>query len=250
MIREKVVAANWKMYKNPEECTAFLYNFLKILPQKNQKHVFIFPPTVCLQTVEDYLNEANADLLTGAQNCHFEDEGAFTGETSSKTLKEMGTNSVLIGHSERRQYFKEDNEFLAKKIKAVQNHNLIPMYCIGETLEQRKSNKTFDVLKEQLTIGLKHFDRKGSLIVAYEPVWAIGTGEVATPEQAQEAHEFIRKTLLELTNMNSHKILYGGSVKAENAQELISQKDIDGFLVGGASLKAESFAQICQIAFR
>lgn len=245
-MREKIVAANWKMYKTPSECVTFLDKFLEIIPQKIQKQIFIFPSTLCLQNVEDFLEEMDSDLLTGAQNCHFEDEGAFTGETSPKVLKDMTVNAVLIGHSERRQYFKEDNELLAKKIKAVQNHNLIPMYCVGETLEQRKSNKTFDVLKEQLTIGLKHFDRKGSLIVAYEPVWAIGTGEVATPEQAQEAHEFIRKTLAEITGLNTYKILYGGSVKPENAKELSSKKDIDGFLVGGASLKPESFAQICE----
>lgn len=248
-MREKVVAANWKMYKNPDEARSFLEQFLKLLPQKNQKQVFIFPQTVCLQSVEDTLNELNADILTGAQNCYIENEGAFTGETSTKVLKDMTTNAVLIGHSERRQYFKEDNEFLAKKIKSAQDHNLIPMYCVGETLDQRKSGKTLNILKEQLEVGLKNFDRKGSLIVAYEPVWAIGTGEVATPEQAQEAHAFIRKTLQEITGLPTHKILYGGSVKPENAKELSSKPDIDGFLVGGASLKADSFAQICQIAF-
>ncbi len=247
-MREKLVAANWKMYKNPKESTTFLAKFLELIPQKNQKQVFIFPQTVCLQAVEDYLIEKNADILTGAQNCYTEDEGTFTGEISPKVLKDMGTDAVLIGHSERRSHFKEDNELLAKKIKSAQNHNLIPMYCIGETLDQRKSRKTFDVLKEQLDVGLKHFDHKGSLIVAYEPVWAIGTGEVATPEQAQEAHAFVRKTLHDITGLHTYKILYGGSVKPENATELISKPDIDGFLVGGASLKPESLAQICQIA--
>ncbi|MES2769729.1 MAG: triose-phosphate isomerase [Bdellovibrionota bacterium] len=245
---EKVVAANWKMYKNPEESTAFLKKFLELLPPANQKQVFIFPQTVCLQAVEDCLAEQNVDILTGAQNCYTEDEGAFTGEISPKVLKDMKTDAILIGHSERRSHFKEDNELLSKKIKSAQAHNLIPMYCIGETLDQRKGGKTFDVLKEQLEVGLKHFDRKGSLIVAYEPVWAIGTGEVATPEQAQEAHAFVRKTLQKITGLDTYKILYGGSVKPENAQELISKPDIDGFLVGGASLKPDSLAQICQIA--
>lgn len=248
-MKENIVAANWKLNKNPEESRVFFDSFLEKIPQKNQKQVFIFPQILCLQAVKDYLKELDAEILTGAQNCYTEDEGAFTGETSPRVLKEMTTNAVLIGHSERRQYFKEDNEFLSKKIKAVQSHNLIPMYCIGETLDERKNKKTFGVLETQLKEGLKHFDRKGSLIVAYEPVWAIGTGEVATPEQAQEAHYFIRRTLKEITGSHTYKILYGGSVKPENAKELISQPDIDGFLVGGASLKPDSFAQICQTAF-
>lgn len=236
------------MYKNPDECTEFLETFLELLPKKNQKQVYIFPQSVCLTTVQNYLIDQNANILTGAQNCHFEAEGAFTGEVSTKVLNEMEVEAVLVGHSERRSLFKEDNEFLAKKIKAAQSEGLTPMYCIGETLEQRKSGKTFDVLKEQLEVGLKLLDKDAPIIIAYEPVWAIGTGEVATPEQAQEAHAFVRKTLKDLTGSDGFSILYGGSVKPENAKDLISKPDIDGFLVGGASLKPDSFAKICQVA--
>lgn len=246
---QKLVAANWKMYKNPEECTEFLEKFIELLPKKNQKQVLIFPQSVCLTTVQDYLIDQNANILTGGQNCHTEIEGAFTGEISAKVLKDMEVESVLIGHSERRTLFKEDNEFLAKKIKAAQTEELIPMYCIGETLEQRKSGKTFDVLKEQLEVGLKYLEKNAPIIIAYEPVWAIGTGEVATPEQAQEAHAFVRKTLKDITGSDRFSILYGGSVKPENAMDLISKPDIDGFLVGGASLKPESFAEICKATF-
>jgi triosephosphate isomerase len=249
MTREKMVAGNWKLYKSPQESVDFLKAFIDKIPVKNQKQVLLFPQTVSLQAVENYLVKADSDILTGAQNCYSENEGAFTGETSAKVLKEMTTDAVLIGHSERRQYFKEDNELLAKKIKAAQDNKLIPVYCIGETLEERRSEKTFDVLQTQLKVGLKHFNNTGTLIVAYEPVWAIGTGEVATPKQAQEAHVFIRRTLKEITGLPTYKILYGGSVKVDNAKELISMPDIDGFLVGGASLNPDTFAQICQIAF-
>lgn len=243
-----MVAGNWKLYKSPEESVEFLKAFIDKVPLKNQKQILLFPQIVSLQAVENYLVKKDLDILTGAQNCYTENEGAFTGETSAKVLKEMTTDAVLIGHSERRQYFKEDNEFLAKKIKVVQDNKLIPVYCIGETLEERKSEKTFEVLKAQLKIGLKHFSSSGSLIVAYEPVWAIGTGEVATPKQAQEAHVFIRNTLKEITGFSTYRILYGGSVKIENAKELITMPDIDGFLVGGASLNPDTFAHICQIA--
>lgn len=245
MSREKIVAANWKMYKTPDEAVSFLTQFLELVP-KNQKNIFIYPSTVCLQSAKNILVNKNSSIKLGAQNCYTEDEGAFTGETSAKTLKNMNMDSVLVGHSERRTLFKEDNELLSRKIKAAQTHGLIPMYCIGETLDQRKSQKTFDVLKEQLEVGLKLLDKSAPLVIAYEPVWAIGTGEVATPDQAQEAHAFVRKTLKNITGSDNISILYGGSVKPENAKDLISKPDIDGFLVGGASLKPDSFAQICQ----
>jgi triosephosphate isomerase len=244
-MREKLIAANWKMYKNPDEARTFIEDFIKKIPPQNQKNIFIFPSAICIDAVKHAAK--NSNLIIGAQNIYPEKEGAFTGETSPAMIKQMGCHTVLIGHSERRSLFGETNEFLAKKIKAVQELNLVPMYCVGESLQERKSGKTFEVLKTQLTEGLKLFDRK-HLILAYEPVWAIGTGEVATPEQAQEAHKYIREQLKQITGQSSYKILYGGSVKPENAPELIKQPDIDGFLVGGASLKVESFAQICQSA--
>ncbi len=247
MKREKIVAANWKLHKSPLETKKFVQDFIKLIPQSIQKQIMIFPQTLSLQTLEDCCAENSCDILTGAQNCYIKDEGAFTGEASVKVLKEMTTDAVLVGHSERRQLFKEENEFLAEKIKIVQSYGLLPLYCIGETLEERKNNQTLNVLKEQLTIGLKHFTASEKLVVAYEPVWAIGTGEVATPEQAQDAHAFIRATLKELTGSDDHKILYGGSVKPENAANLCQKPDIDGFLVGGASLDPKSFAEICQI---
>ena len=247
-MKTNIVAANWKMYKTPDEAAAFLTKFLELVSKGNQEQVYIFPSTVCLQVAKDVLVGKSSKIKIGAQNAHTEDEGAFTGETSAKTLKAMEMDAVLVGHSERRTLFKESDEFLAKKLKTVQSHSLTPMFCIGETLEQRKNGKTFDVLKEQLEVGLKYLDKSAPLIVAYEPVWAIGTGEVATPEQAQEAHAFVRKTLKDITGNDQWRILYGGSVKPENAQDLISKPDIDGFLVGGASLKPESLAEICKIA--
>ncbi len=241
-MREKIVAANWKMHKTPDETKDFIQNFLKEIPQKNQKNIFLFPTTICLSTAHEALK--NSNIILGAQNIYPEKEGAFTGETSPFAVKQLGCQSVLIGHSERRTLFGETNEFLAKKIKCAQENKLIPLYCIGETLAQRKSNQTFEVLKKQLQEGLSLFNSQ-HLILAYEPVWAIGTGEVACPDQAQEAHLFIRNELKSITGQSHYKILYGGSVKPENAKELINKPDIDGFLVGGASLKVDSFTRIC-----
>lgn len=243
-MREKVVAANWKMYKNPQEVRSFCDELPRVLPVHLERHIHIYPQAVVLETLKTTLSSHH--IRVGAQNCHFEDEGAFTGEISPKTLKDLNCFGAIVGHSERRQLFHETNELCSKKIQALQKHNLVPMYCIGETAEERKSNNTLEVLKKQLTEGLKLCDFSKRFIIAYEPVWAIGTGEVATPEQAQEAHAFIRSELSKL-GVKEATILYGGSVKSENAKELISQADIDGFLVGGASLKAQSFAEICKI---
>jgi triosephosphate isomerase len=208
-----------------------------------------------LPVVHDVLLESNIGL--GAQNVFWEDSGAFTGEISAPILKDIGVQYVIIGHSERRQYFGETDETVNKRIKAALKHDLTPIVCVGEVLKERESNKTFDVIKKQCEgafAGLTS-EQMEKLIIAYEPVWAIGTGKTATPAQAQEVHQFIRKLLTKLYGDNvaqTVRIQYGGSVKPENSAELMSQPDIDGALVGGASLKAESFIGIiknsCRVA--
>ncbi|HQP11019.1 MAG TPA: triose-phosphate isomerase, partial [Candidatus Omnitrophota bacterium] len=197
--------------------------------------------------VRDVLMETNIGL--GAQNVYWEDSGAFTGEISAPILKDIGVQYVIIGHSERRQYFGETDETVNKRIKAALKHDLTPIVCVGEVLKEREGNKTFDVIKKQCEgafAGLTA-EQMEKLIIAYEPVWAIGTGKTATPVQAQEVHQFIRKLLAKLYNddvAQTVRIQYGGSVKPENSAELMSQPDIDGALVGGASLKADSFIGI------
>jgi len=193
------------------------------------------------------LESSNIDL--GAQNCYWQDEGAFTGEVSCKMIKDAGAKYVIIGHSERRQFFAETNETVNKKIKAALKNGLTPIVCVGESLSEREADKTFDVLTEQLTNSLKDItpDEMLKMVIAYEPVWAIGTGKTASPAQAQEVHKFIRDLLAKLfrtETANEVRIQYGGSVKPENITELMKQPDIDGALVGGASLANDSFAAI------
>lgn len=241
-MRYKLIAANWKMFKNPQETRSFCESLRKVLPIHLEKNIFIFPQSICIETLKIALSSTN--IKVGAQNCYSENEGAFTGEISPRTLAQMGCTSVLVGHSERRLLFGETNESCNKKIKLIQEHKLLPIYCVGESLEERKTEKTFEVLEKQLVEGLEGVDIK-RVIIAYEPIWAIGTGEVATPEVAQDAHEFIRNTVKRKGNEDV-TVLYGGSVKAENAPMLIEKPDIDGFLVGGASLKADSFSEICK----
>jgi len=194
-------------------------------------------------------------ILVSGQNLHWEDHGAFTGEVSAPMLKEAGCTYVIVGHSERRQYFGETDETVNRKIAAARRHGLTPIFCLGETLEEREGWTTFDVVKRQLLGGLKDliFSDPAGLVVAYEPVWAIGTGRTATPEQAQEVHAFLRRELSALYGEDFAKqtrILYGGSVKPSNTSELMGCPDIDGALVGGASLKAEDFLGIIRAASR
>ncbi len=244
-----IVAANWKMYKSPVETEKFLHEFLPL--QKNfstkiQNTFFI--PAICLSTAAQILKSSS--ISWGAQNIHFENEGAFTGENSPKVLRELGAQVCLIGHSERRSLFHETDELCAKKIKAAQAVGLAPMLCVGESLDERKSGKTNQIITEQLKSSLKLLDAQKKILIAYEPVWAIGTGQVATSAEAAEAHLILRKALSELIGAaaaESTPILYGGSVKPENAQELANQDQIDGFLIGGASLKVESLAQISMV---
>lgn len=243
-MREVIVAGNWKMNLNSLSIQDFIRDFPHLVEDITGVKNIIFPPSVYL-----YLFKEQSSILYGAENVHYEEKGAFTGEISPGMLRDMGCKYVIIGHSERRHIFLEKNDLLNKKLISVLNNNLNPIYCIGETLEERKSNKTFDILKDQLINGLKNIEDIEKLIIAYEPVWAIGTGETATPEIAQDAHEFIRKTLNEIqpNSGNNISILYGGSVKPQNAKSLIKMQDIDGFLVGGASLVPETFAQITRI---
>lgn len=240
-----VIAANWKLNKNSEEASAFAKEFLPLVEELTDREIIIFPPALIAHTVASEFN--GSPVKWGGQNSYYEESGAFTGENSPKVLKEMGADYVLVGHSERRTHFAETNELLAKKVKAIQELNMTPMLCVGETLEQREGGQTKEVIVEQLKKGLELAHMTKPLMVAYEPVWAIGTGKVASVEQAEEAHSILRQTLIEMNGSDlagGTSILYGGSVKPDNAPELARQENIDGFLVGGASLKPDSFSDI------
>lgn len=209
--------------------------------------IVVCPPFISLTTVRDVIEGSNIAL--GAQNVYWEKSGAFTGKISPSMLKSAGCTYVIIGHSERRAYFHETDETVNKKIFAALAEGLKPIVCVGETLKERESEKTFDVVKRQVNEGLTNLspEQMKTVVIAYEPVWAIGTGKTATPEQAQEVHAFIRKLLVEMfgeQTAEATRLQYGGSVKPENASELMAQIDIDGALVGGASLKADSFEKI------
>ena len=232
------------MNKTPADAKTF---FVELLPKMSAglgPEIWIFPPALICQTVQEMTRDTA--IRWGGQNCYFENQGAFTGECSPATLKAMGAYSVLVGHSERRSIFGETNGLLAKKLRAAQRAGLTPLLCIGETLAERESGDTSQVLKSQTRECLK-FAGTEPLALAYEPVWAIGTGRVATEEQVAQAHRLIRETLTEVMSDRAAQIpiLYGGSVKADNALNLSRVLNLDGFLVGGASLQAESFLQIC-----
>lgn len=248
-MRQKIIAGNWKMYKsNPEAATLArqIVNRLEKNPVKKSK-VVVCPPFTALSTVTEVLKQKPVEV--GAQNLFWEVEGAYTGEISAKMIKSAGAKWVIIGHSERRHYFKEDENTVNKKIRVALDNRLKVILCVGEKLEERQQNLTKDIILNQVEWGLKGYsvnDLK-NIVIAYEPVWAIGTGKTATPEQAQEVHVFIREMLDTLFNEKVGKkmtILYGGSVKPENAEGLFAQPDLDGALVGGACLKANSFMKI------
>jgi triosephosphate isomerase len=242
-MREKIVAGNWKMNLDLNEGTELISNLLDKNVNKNVTSI-IAPPFTHLNTFKTMLSHTNIALA--AQNCHQQDEGAFTGEVSVKILKSVGVQYIILGHSERREYFQEDSLAISFKVNNVLKHGLTPIYCCGETLAQRQENEHFETIRLQIEQGLFQLNEVEILdcVIAYEPVWAIGTGETASPEQAQEMHAFIRNTIAnrysEIT-ANSISILYGGSVKPSNANELFSCSDIDGGLIGGASLDADSF---------
>jgi triosephosphate isomerase len=246
-MRKPIIAGNWKMHKNMSEAKALAEGIVQKVQKVEKVQIVLCPPFTALVAVAEAIKGSNVEL--GAQNCHFEDKGAFTGEISTAFLVDAGCKFVIIGHSERRQYFAEDDALINKKIKKALSSGLIPIFCIGETLQERQKEQTFDVLKRQVLHGLQEVNLSDPerLIVAYEPVWAIGTGMTASKEQAQEAHRYIRDLLAGLWGSETAekiRIQYGGSVKPDNIAELMAQDDIDGALVGGASLEMDSFARI------
>lgn len=250
-IRKKVIAGNWKMNKTASEGAALTGEILEEIGRETQVDVVLCPPFTALESVGHAL-EGQAVKL-GAQNMHPEKNGAFTGEVSAEMLRTLYVTHVILGHSERRQYFAETDEFINRKVVAALAHQLRPILCVGETLAERESGSTLAVVQRQLEgalAGVKP-DQITTVIVAYEPVWAIGTGKVATTAQAQEVHAFIRELLGKLFTpalAQKVRILYGGSMKPANAPELLAQPDIDGGLIGGASLEARSFVELVRAA--
>lgn len=254
-MRPFVVAANWKMHKSPLEAGEFFKAFLPKLEASGvakdpaYRKVIFFVPAITLTTAQQSLK--GSPVAFGGQNVHWEAKGAFTGENSAAVLAEIATPYALVGHSERRALFGETDEQTAKKVKAIQTVGMTPMLCVGESLEEREAGRTNEVIVRQLEKGLSERDATKRVIVAYEPVWAIGTGKVATPEQAGEAHAVLRKALQTIGGealADSTPILYGGSVKPDNAASIAHQKEVDGFLVGGASLDVDPFLALCQTA--
>lgn len=239
-----ICAGNWKLNHGVEATRSFLSGFAEAVSADDMKDFALFLPALTMSQLSG--DSRFSKLNWGAQNIYWETSGAFTGENSPEVLKEMGATHALVGHSERRSLFGETNEDTNKKMLSLASQGLTPVLCLGETLDQRKSGKTLDVICEQLRVGLKDWNADQLFWLAYEPVWAIGTGEVATPEQAEEAHAALRKELTSLlpSVAESTPILYGGSVKPGNAKELGEKPNVNGFLVGGASLKVDSFVDI------
>ena len=247
--RKPIIAGNWKMYNTAAEALALVNALKKELVGVNAADVetVVCPPFTALYAVSTILQ--GSGVVLGAQNVHWEKEGAFTGEISAPMLKELSVRYAIVGHSERRQFFGETNEGVNKRAKAALAHGIRPIVCVGEMLAQREAGQTEAVVRDHVTGGLAGFTKDAMLdtVIAYEPVWAIGTGKTATPAQAQEVHAFIRELLAAMFDSSvagKVRIQYGGSVKAANAKELLGQPDIDGALVGGASLKATDFAAI------
>ncbi|MBI5742049.1 MAG: triose-phosphate isomerase [Nitrospirae bacterium] len=241
-MRKPFISANWKMNKGIEETVDFIKAFLPLVKGINDVDILIAPPFTSLSAAAGLLKGTGIKLC--AQNVFYEEKGAFTGEISPAMLLSAGCTNVIIGHSERRQYFLETDEIVNRKIKTARKNGLEVILCIGETLKEREDNKTFDVLEKQLSGSLKDVSLDG-MTIAYEPVWAIGTGKTATKEQANEAHAFIRGWLRKnKEGADAIRILYGGSVTPENVVSLMSEPEVDGGLVGGASLKPDSFAQL------
>ncbi|RMG88100.1 MAG: triose-phosphate isomerase [Bacteroidetes bacterium] len=249
MKRRQIVAGNWKMNKTYDEGRDLVLEIIeKFVP--NQTFVVLCPPYIHLKNTQNLLKDISGMAL-GAQNCHQEDSGAYTGEIAAPMLKSVGVEFVIIGHSERRQYFGETDELLAQKVDRALAHGLTPIFCCGENLEIREAGNHTTFVENQLKASLFHLPAEAfsKLVIAYEPIWAIGTGKTASPEQAQEMHAHIRQLIAEKYGAEiaeATTLLYGGSCKPSNAAELFSQKDVDGGLIGGASLKADDFIKIVE----
>ncbi len=246
MPRKKLIAANWKMYKTPQQAREFMRAFLPMVEGHTRDEIVVCPPFVCIPAA---VEEAQTRLGIGGQNLYWEKEGAYTGEISAAMLLAAGCTHVIIGHSERRQYFGETDDTVNRKLITALNAGLTPIVCVGEVLEEREAGITEDVLRRQVTNALREISalQATPMTIAYEPVWAIGTGKTATPAIAADAHSIIRDQATEALGeevADEMRILYGGSVKPENASALMSQIEIDGALVGGASLDPKSFAAI------
>ena len=251
MSRKFLIAGNWKMNLTQDESSSLIEEINAVVGMQTGVQVCVCPPYTSLQVVSDKVEQT--EVLLGAQNMHAESSGAYTGEISAEMLRSLYVSHVILGHSERRQFCGETNPSINKKILAAIKSNLKPIYCIGETLEEREEGKTMEVLNSQVREGLESYPSNDLelLVIAYEPVWAIGTGKTATDEMAQEAHAEIRKVLTEMFGQSaasSVRILYGGSMKPENAAGLLAQPDVDGGLIGGASLSAKSFCDIVEAA--
>ena len=245
MKRKPIIAANWKMHMTPQETEEFLRSFSRLLGSRDAIDVVVAPPFVSLAAAAD-ATRPSANISLAAQNMSPEPAGAFTGEISARMIKELDCAYVILGHSERRTLFGENDTYIQRKVSVALDARIKPILCVGETLEERDANQLEEVLERQLKAGMKDVNRSRAddLVIAYEPVWAIGTGRTASAEQAQEAHAFIRKVLTDLYDAEvagQIRIQYGGSVKPANIAELISQEDVDGALVGGASLEVDSF---------
>jgi len=252
-MRKKVIVANWKMNEDYAGGLALFSEVIRLMKDEvtDEQQIIVCPPFIHLHALAER-SKNHPEMAIGAQNIHHEESGAFTGEVSAKMVRSTGAEYVILGHSERRHFFNETNELIAKKIDTALLNNLKIIYCIGETKKEREAGQQFNVLEKQLTDGLFYLDKTqfARVTIAYEPIWAIGTGVTATAAQAQEIHQFIRTQVSAWYNndtADNTNILYGGSCNPKNAAELFSQKDIDGGLIGGASLKARDFVDIIKV---
>jgi triosephosphate isomerase (TIM) len=246
-MRKKIVAGNWKMNKNSEQTVNLLNELIAQIPTESNAQVIVAPTFVNLASAVVHLKSTK--IVVAAQNMHQASNGAYTGEISADMLTNIGVNTVILGHSERRAIFHETDALIASKVDAALQHNMTVIFCFGEELKDRQSNNHFNIVENQLRDGLFHIKKEDweKIVLAYEPVWAIGTGETASPEQAQEMHEFIRETVRKSFGSDVAEdvsILYGGSVKPDNAKEIFSKPDVDGGLIGGAALNAKDFVAI------
>ena len=250
-MKKPFIVGNWKMNLSLKDAVKLAEEIKSSAEKMDNTDIGICPPSIFLSDVGKIVNGSN--VILGAQNIHFEDNGAFTGEISGLMIKDVGCTHTILGHSERRHLFGETDEFINKKLKRCFDIDILPVFCVGETLDEREDGKTNHVIENQLKNGLNDINAENAekLTIAYEPVWAIGTGKTASPEQANEVHEFIREFLGKKYDANIASdivIQYGGSVKPDNIKDLLMQKDIDGALVGGASLKSDSFLKMIEIA--